>query len=58
MFINSKKNKKAPGFYLPRNHYSTNKQGKTIPGQDCQKLHMEWMMKRPAGVINKNVRSL
>lgn len=54
MFINSKKNKKAPGFYLPRNHYSTNKQGKTIPGQDCQKLHMEWMMKRPAGVINKN----
>ena len=54
MFINQKKNKKAPGFYLPRYHYSTNKQGETIPVQDCQKLHMEWMMKRSVGVINKN----
>lgn len=54
MFINWKKNKKAPEFSLPRNHYSTNKQGETVPGQDCQKLHMEWMMKRSAGVINKN----
>lgn len=54
MFISWKKNKKAPEFSLPRNHYSTNKQGETIPGQDCQKLHTERMMKRSAGVINKN----
>lgn len=54
MFINGKKNKKAPKFCIPRNPYSTNKQGETIPGQDRQKLHMEWMMERSAGVINKN----
>jgi hypothetical protein len=54
MFINYKKNKNTPGFYLPRNHYSTNKQGKTIPGQDFQKLHMEQVMKRPAAISNSS----